>query len=59
MYTCSDCKYLDKTKWKKSIANNSINYGCSLQNYTVGWIKKDSELRQQGCSSWEEKENTE
>ena len=57
MYTCSDCKHLDKAKKKEY--GTYYTYGCNRGDYTVGLIKKDSELKQQGCTDWELSKNNE
>lgn len=51
MYTCFDCKHLNKAK--KIGYNHYWNYGCNRGDYAVGLIKKDSDLKQQGCTDWE------
>lgn len=53
MHSCIDCGYLDKTRAKESIFSH-YNYGCNarVNGYTCGWISKDSELKNQGCSDW-------
>ena len=54
-WDCYNCIYLDKTRRKEG--NNGTGcymYGCnqrlSSNGYICGWIRKDSELKTQGCS---------
>lgn len=54
-WDCYNCIYLDKTRRKEG--NNGTGcymYGCnnrlSGKGYICGWIRKDSELKTQGCS---------
>lgn len=52
--SCKDCVYLDKTR-KQNGFNNSdcFRYGCNagiVDKFICGWISKDSELKEMGCS---------
>lgn len=51
---CANCIYLDKTR-RKEVNNGTgcYRYGCNLRfsdGYVCGWIRKDGELKTQGCS---------
>ena len=59
MYTCFDCDHLNKSKKKASMRGTYWNYGCNRQGYTVGYIERESDLKNQGCSGWESKINDE
>lgn len=53
-FDCYNCVYLDKTRRREG--NNRTGcymYGCNRRfsnGYICGWIRKDSELKTQGCS---------
>lgn len=53
-FDCYSCVYLDKTRRKEG--NNGTGcymYGCNQRfsdGYVCGWIRKDNELKTQGCS---------
>jgi len=51
-HSCIDCSNLDK-KIKK-ISGLSYLYGCKRNNFTCGWMRKDSQLNDMGCSMWGE-----
>lgn len=60
---CFDCKYLDKSRYKES--ENGLEqklYGCNyggLKRFVCGWVQKDSELKNMGCSFHEDEEHYE
>jgi hypothetical protein len=57
-WACCDCKYLDKTKIEYAEDKYCFRYGCNKEKYIVGWIidkNKDRQLKEMGCSEFEEK----
>lgn len=47
---CADCIFLNKEE--KRVSGDQYFYGCDRRvgRFCVGWVRKDSELRTQGCS---------
>ena len=59
--TCGKCRFLDKSRVLKGNDLNPIMYGCNKRRrgYVVGWIRKDKELNEMGCSDFEERKENE
>lgn len=47
-FDCANCVFLDKEQ--KQTYGEQYIYGCERDGRCVGWVRKDSELRKQGCS---------
>jgi len=54
--SCENCGHLDK-QTKEVIGHRFkfYRYGCAKYGKVVGWVKKESELKEQGCSEWKPK----
>ena len=52
---CIDCFNLNK-KIKQVSKNYDKNYryACKKNNFTCGWMRKDTEMNSMGCSNWSE-----
>jgi len=52
-HCCIDCDDLNKKEKQVSDVGN-YRYGCKSNRYTCGWMKKDSKMKEMGCSRWRE-----
>ena len=61
MRTCKNCKHLDRSRVSVSSETHSKRYGCNRwhDGYVCGWIQKENELSQMGCSGFEENKDNE
>ena len=48
-YCCIDCSKIDKSK--KQTSGINYRYGCETNDFTCGWLRKDSDLKNMGCSN--------
>lgn len=57
MRTCLECKHLDKSIKLNSGEIHSKRYGCNSRcdGYICGWISREKELSEMGCSYFEER----
>lgn len=47
---CIDCSNLNKKV--KQVSDKSYRYSCKTNSFTCGWMKKDNEMKNFGCSDW-------
>ncbi|MFR7590245.1 MAG: hypothetical protein ACLUVC_02285 [Longibaculum sp.] len=64
MWSCKDCKYLNKSRKKYNDTHYCFRYGCDYRkdNYVCGWIKdeeSDKSLKEMGCSNFKQKSKNE
>lgn len=61
MRTCFECKYLDRSRKLNSRETHSKRYGCNsrCEGYICGWIIREKELSEMGCSYFEERKENE
>lgn len=64
MWSCNDCKYLNKSRKKYNDVHYCFRYGCDFRKdkYGVGWIidgESDRDLKEMGCSDFEERKENE
>ncbi len=61
MRTCLECKHLDKSRKLNSGEIHSKRYGCNSRcdGYICGWISREKELNEMGCSYFEERKENE
>ena len=65
MWCCANCDYLDKNRIQFDENHYSYRYGCNYDyasegrissGFICGWILKDNQLKQMGCSDFKHTE---